>query len=126
MSGVRSVTLDFSVVPECPPGPVTSALSWSWSMCRQATLDRRRLRHGVAPSRFPGGFAGVVVGAAFGWVAQLDDGHDVQGPVDPPVAGAGEPVSLLLSGGRVQGRGAVPGREVVPAGEPVHVARVGQ
>jgi hypothetical protein len=58
-------------------------------------------------------------------VAQLDDGHDVQRPVDPAVAGAGEPVALLLAGGGVQGCGAVPGREVVPAGEPVDVADVG-
>ena len=32
----------------------------------------------------------------------------------------------LLAGGGVQRRGAVPGREVVPAGEPVDVADVGQ
>jgi hypothetical protein len=32
---------------------------------------------------FPDGFAGVVAGAALGRVAQLDDGHDVQCPVDP-------------------------------------------
>jgi hypothetical protein len=72
-----------------------------------------------------GGFPGVVVGASFGPVAQLDDGHDVQRPVDPAVAGAGEPVALLLAGGGVQGCGAVPGREVVPAGESVDVADVG-
>lgn len=46
----------------------------------------------------PAGFPGVVVGASFGLVAQLDDGHDVQCPVDPAVAGAGEPVALLLAG----------------------------
>jgi hypothetical protein len=33
-SGVRSVTLDFSVVPECPPGPVVWLPAWSWSICR--------------------------------------------------------------------------------------------
>jgi len=40
---------------------------------------------------FHGGLAGgefaSVVGAAFGVVAQLDDGHDVQGAVDAPVPG---------------------------------------
>jgi hypothetical protein len=41
----------------------------------------------------------------------------VQGAVDPPVAGARQPVSLLLAGGGIQRRGAVPGCEVVPAGE---------
>jgi hypothetical protein len=46
--------------------------------------------------------------------------------LDPPVAGAGEPVSLLLAGGGFQRRGAVPGREVVPAGEPVDIAGVGE
>jgi hypothetical protein len=58
-------------------------------------------------------------------VARLDDGHDGQRRVDPAVAGAREPVALLLAGGGVQGGGAVPGREVIPAGEPVDVADVG-
>ena len=75
---------------------------------------------------FPAAILRVVVGAAFGRVAQLDDGHDVQHPVDPPVAGARQPVPLLLAGGGIQWRGAVPGREVVPAGEPVDVADVGE
>ena len=35
-------------------------------------------------------------------------------------------MALLLAGGGVQRCGAVPGREVVPAGEPVDVADVGQ
>jgi hypothetical protein len=33
MSGVRSVTLDCRVVPECPPGPVSSRRFWSASIC---------------------------------------------------------------------------------------------
>ncbi len=45
----------------------------------------------------PGGFPGVVVGAALGRVAQLDDGHDVQCPVDPPVPGPRQAVALLLA-----------------------------
>ena len=32
MSGVRSVTLDCTVVPECPPGPAASRRCWSASM----------------------------------------------------------------------------------------------
>ena len=44
MSGVRSVTLDLRVVPDCPPGPVAwlrfwSASSWAWT-----ALDSRLLR----------------------------------------------------------------------------------
>jgi hypothetical protein len=35
---------------------------------------------------FPGGDFAVVVGAAFGGVAELGDGHDVQEPVDLAVA----------------------------------------
>ena len=38
---------------------------------------------------FPGGDFAVVVGAAISGVAELDDGHDVQSPVDLPVAGPG-------------------------------------
>jgi hypothetical protein len=45
------------------------------------------------------GQAAPVVGAAEGVAAELDDGHDVQHPVDAPVAGAGEPVALLVAGG---------------------------
>ena len=44
-----------------------------------------------------------------GVVADLDDGHDVQGPVDAPIAGAGEAVAFLVAGGGV--RGAVPFQE---------------
>ena len=36
-----------------------------------------------------GGEFASVVGAAFGVVAELDDGHDVQDAVDPPVPGSG-------------------------------------
>src|SRR5262249_59223004 len=70
------------------------------------------------------GFASVVVGAAFGGVPQLHDGHDVQGAVDAPVAGAGEPVALLVAGGGIQRRGAVPGGEPVAVAEAVNVASV--
>jgi hypothetical protein len=42
-------------------------------------------------------------------VADLDDGHDVQRPVDASVAGAGEPMAFLLTGRGVQG--AVPFQE---------------
>jgi len=60
--------------------------------------ESRRLR---ARDRFHRGLAGgelaPVVGPAFGVVAQLNDRHDVPNPVDPPVAGSGEPVAVLLS-----------------------------
>ena len=59
-----------------------------------------------------GGELAPVVATAFGVVAQLDDGHDVQDPVDAPVPGAGEPVTLLVAGGGVERCGAVPGGEV--------------
>ena len=72
------------------------------------------------------GLARVVVGAAFGLVAELDDGHDVQDPVDPPVPGPRQPVAFLVAGGGVQGCGAVPGRELVPVGEAVDVTDVGE
>jgi len=42
--------------------------------------------------------AATEVRAALGVIADLDDGHDVQGPVDAPVTGAGETVALLLAG----------------------------
>jgi hypothetical protein len=60
------------------------------------------------------------------WFAQLDDGHDVQGAVDPPVPGPGQAVAFLASGRGIQRRGAVPGRELVPAGEAVDVTGVSQ
>jgi len=60
----------------------------------QASFEGAHGHHG----RHPAGLAGVVVDAAFGLVSELDDGHDVQGPVDPPVPGAGEPVTLLVAG----------------------------
>jgi hypothetical protein len=74
----------------------------------------------------PGGFALVVVGAAFGGVAQLHDRPDVQHPVDPPVPGPGQAVAGLFSGGGVDRGGAVPGGEPVPVGEAADVADIGE
>ena len=58
-----------------------------------------------AAHRFHGGFAGgdfpVVVAASFRVGAQLHDGHDVQHPVDAPVPRAGQPVPVLVTGGRI-------------------------
>jgi hypothetical protein len=45
----------------------------------------------------------AVVGPAFGVVADLHDGGDVQQVVQSPVPGAGQPVSDLVSAGGVQG-----------------------
>jgi hypothetical protein len=82
------------------------------------------------PDGFHGGLAGgefaAVVGTAVGVVAQLHDGHDVQHPVDAPVACPGEAVPLLLSGGGVQWCGAVPGREVPAGGEAGDVSDVAE
>jgi hypothetical protein len=50
----------------------------------------------------------------------------VQHPVDLPVPGAGEPVSDLVAGGRVDGCGAVPGGDVRLVREPGDVADLDQ
>ena len=60
------------------------------------------------------GEAATVVGAAGGVTAQLDDGHDVQDPIDASVADSGEPVAALVAGRRFERGRAVPGREVRP------------
>jgi hypothetical protein len=73
-----------------------------------------------------GGEFAPVVGASFGVVPDLDDGHDVQDPVEPPVPGAGEPVPLLLAGGGVDRGGAGPGGEVRAGAEPGDVADVAE
>ena len=57
---------------------------------------------------------------------QLDDGRDVQGPVDAPVAGAGKPVAVVVTGGRVERGGAVAGGEVGAAGETADVTDVAE
>jgi hypothetical protein len=57
-------------------------------------------------------------------MAKLDDGHDVQRPVDPPVLGPRQAMPVLVSGRGVDGRGAVPRGEVGAAGEPVDVTDV--
>jgi hypothetical protein len=60
-----------------------------------------------APQRFHAGLAGrelsQEVGPSGSFMAQLDDGGDVQDVVHPAVTGAGESVSDLLTGGCVQG-----------------------
>jgi hypothetical protein len=53
-----------------------------------------------------------VVGATGCVVAQLYDGHDVQDPVDAPVARPGQPVAFLVAGGCLDWGGAVPRGEV--------------
>ncbi len=73
-----------------------------------------------------GCFFGVEEGAAFGGIAELHDGHDVQGTVSFVIPGSGEAVALLFAGGGVQGCGAVPGGEPVSVAEAVDVADIGQ
>jgi hypothetical protein len=50
----------------------------------------------------------------------------VQHPVDLPVAGPGQPVADLVTGGGVDRRGAVPGGEVPPGREPGDVTGLDQ
>ena len=67
----------------------------------------------------------VVAGAALAVpVADLGDRGHVDGVVQPPVPAPGQPVNLTPAGGHLdRGRAVVRG-EVVPAGEPGHVADV--
>src|SRR5258705_9825783 len=81
-------------------------------------MAQTRLCQGYAGARAP------VVGPSGSVVAQLNDSHDVQDPVDAPVPGPGQPVALLVAGGGVQRCGTVPRREVPPAGETVNVADI--
>jgi hypothetical protein len=50
----------------------------------------------------------------------------VQHPVDAPVPGPRQPVTLLLAGGGVDGRGAVPGGEVAAVSETGDVTDVAE
>src|SRR5207247_10915688 len=59
-------------------------------------------------------------------VADLGDGHHVQGVVDPPVPGPGQAVADLVAGGDVDRGGAVIAGEGVLGGEPCHVADLGE
>ncbi len=59
--------------------------------------DRRRFRQWRASRVFAVGEFASVVGAAFGVVAELNDGHDVQGPVDASVAGSREAVASMVT-----------------------------
>jgi hypothetical protein len=61
-----------------------------------------------------------------GVTAQLNDGHDVQNPVDAPVPGPREAVAVLVAGGGIDRGGAVPGGEVTAAGEPADVTDVAE
>jgi hypothetical protein len=116
-SGVRSVTPDCRVVPDCPPGPGRFA---SFVVGEHPAVDdvgqpsfegADGFHRGLA-----GGFLGVEVdAAAFGGVAELDHGHDVQGSVDPPVGGPG-PLSSLSSRGARRGRKPCESHTMTPLG----------
>ena len=84
-----------------------------------------------APQRFLGGLALgplplVVEAAGRARVADLGDRHHVQGVVDPPVPGPGQPVADLLAGGGVDRGGAVIAGKSVLGGEPGHVTNLSQ
>src|SRR5687768_8668578 len=68
--------------------------------------------HGLAVIFACGAFV-LVVGASKAPVAHLAQGDEVEGVVEPAVAGAGEPVPDDVSGGDLQGRRAAVGGEVV-------------
>jgi hypothetical protein len=57
-------------------------------------------------------------------VAELDDGHDLQDPVDAPVPEPAQAVASLVAGGRFDRGGAVPGREVRGGAEPADITDI--
>ena len=78
------------------------------------------LLRGLALSQFL-----VVIGAALAVpVADLGDRRHVDGVVQPPVPAPAQPVYRPLAGGHLDGRGAVVGGEVIPAGKAGHVLDV--
>src|SRR5438128_1816700 len=87
----------------------------------------RRLRHRSASlCLFALGYFPVVVDAAVAvGVADLGDRGHVDGVVDAPVTAQRQPVDLAVPGGDFDRGGAVVGGEVVAAGEPGHLAGVG-
>jgi hypothetical protein len=72
------------------------------------------------------GAAASVVRPARGVVSQLDDCHDVQDPVDAPVVGPRQAVTLLVTRRRLDGCGAVPRGEVPGSTEPADVTDLAQ
>jgi hypothetical protein len=84
------------------------------------TFERAECFHGRLAFRE----AAPVVGAARGVAAELDDGHDVQDPVDTSVADSGESVAALVAGGCLERGGAVPRREVRRGAEPLDITDV--
>src|SRR4051794_1170219 len=89
----------------------------------------RRHRTGDVPGThgFHGGLAGgelaPVVAAAFGVVAQLDNGHDVQGRGRCAGSGPGETATVVVTGRMRRWGGAAPRREGRAAGESGDVPR---
>ena len=94
--GCESAALESESLPRCPPGPV--AMPFRGVAGRRA-CGRRRCWTGVVSARIAihRGLAGRVLrrsSARLGGLAELDDGHDVQAPVDAPVPGAGQSVAV--------------------------------
>ena len=84
----------------------------------EATLQRP---HGLLAA-LALGLAAQVVRPPRRVVAHLGHGHHVQRPVDLAVSSAGQPVADVVAGGRIDGRGAGPGREVPLGRKPGNVA----
>ena len=73
-----------------------------------------------------GGAFALVVAAAGTVVADLGQGHDVQGVVELAVTGAGEPVAHDVAGGHLDRRHAAEGGEGCRLPEPADRAGAGQ
>src|SRR2546421_3721646 len=87
--GVRPVTLDCRVVPCALPGlPLALSLVGDHAGIDDIGEPSFECAHGLHRS-FPGCFFGIEEGAAFGGIAQLHDGHDVQDTVDSAIPGSG-------------------------------------
>ncbi len=84
--GCEPVALGVRVVARCPPGPVAAEVA-------SVLVGQHAGVHDVGQTTFQGahrhhgrcatGLSGVVELAALEWGCALDDGHDVQRPVDP-------------------------------------------
>lgn len=72
---------------------------------RQATLQGPHRHHRRGTDRFPR----VIEDPALGGVTQLHDGHEVQGPVNPPVSRTREAMAFLVT--EDASSGAVPSQE---------------
>jgi hypothetical protein len=115
-AGCEPATLDDRDVPECPPGPALSL--GAVGVDEELAVDRVA---DVALERADRVLLGLALGqlalevcAALGVaLADLADGGQVQGVVQPSVAPLGDTVDDPATGGRLDRGGAVVGRVVI-------------